>query len=250
MDTDTKTCKLQCTTNYWANWSSTHNRMSDVLDQRCTSGNCKHWDYAADNPFKTPRTCTVCWDFSEISSYGTWDGSPSYTQYEITGVATDIPFLLDAYTQTCELVCKVGYWSNWDSSWDIKSNEWDQRCTSDNCKRFDWAADKATEPSTKCTQCWADSDMSVGDWTKFDGYRSYFAQELIAREPSGSFTNVSGVCHLNCKPGYWANMNSDYNTASTEYDQRCTSDNCRDWNYAGDSDPPTTCTSCWRKADM
>jgi hypothetical protein len=57
---------------------------------------------------------------------------------------------------------------------------------------------------------------------------------MAGRDTAGPFVaNASNQCELFCFAAhYWTNTNSVYNKALTPIDQRCTSANCKHWNYA------------------
>jgi hypothetical protein len=170
-------CNLQCAPGYWANQASTYNTASDALDQRCTWHNCKNWDYNANDPLRTAKTCTLCWDHADISAYATWDAKSSYKDKELVGRDTAEPFRL--HTGQCGLQCKLGFWSNWKSAYNSASDALDQRCTSDNCKDWDYTSANSSDHAKKCTMCWDKLDMA--DYTKWDGRGSYTEQEIQYR---------------------------------------------------------------------
>jgi hypothetical protein len=170
-------CNLQCAAGYWANQASTYNTASDALDQRCTWHNCKNWDYNANDPLRTAKTCTLCWDHADISAYATWDAKDSYKDKELVGRDTAEPFRL--HTGQCGLQCKLGFWSNWKSAYNSAPDALDQRCTSDNCKDWDYTSANSSDHAKKCTMCWDKLDMA--DYTKWDGRGSYTEQEIQYR---------------------------------------------------------------------
>ena len=86
------------------------------------------------------------------------------------------------------------------------SNVWDQRCTSDNCKNWVYAAD--SDVATKCTECWANSDIDT--YLNFDGKGSYSEQELSGRNTTEPFTKNSDQCVLQCGIDYWSNWGSTH----------------------------------------
>jgi hypothetical protein len=65
-----------------------------------------------------------------------WRGSDTYTQQEHLHKRGIQPWLLDG--TECVLHCKDGYWSNEDSAHNKAADPLDQRCTSDNCKDWDY----------------------------------------------------------------------------------------------------------------
>merc|ERR1711957_823791 len=108
-----------------------------------------------------------------------------------------------------------------------------------------------------CQECWTIGELS--NYSSWDGKGSYTEQEIAGMYETTPFikrfdTNKLGHCELQCKTGYWSNYRSSYNTASEMNDQRCTYDNCKNWDYTDvTSDPlPTakTCTTCWTKDDI
>merc|ERR1712146_639310 len=92
-----------------------------------------------------------------------------------------------------------------------------------------------------------------------EGRGSYTEQEILGIHEKTPFIkrfnyNRLGQCELQCKEGYWSNYRSSYNTASEMNDQRCTYDNCKNWNYSDVTSNPLptakTCTTCWTKDDI
>ena len=240
-------CKLNCGTGYWANWESTYNsKGTDVWDQRCTSFNCKNWNYGSELPANTAKTCTICWDWADITDYANWDAKSTYKEQEMTGALQSKPFSVDLTTKNCELHCAAGYWSNWQSKVYPNSDEYDQRCTSDNCKSWNHAADSAAEPSTKCTECFTQAEMLI--YNNWDARGSYpeFAVEfrklgtLVGERP---WELTSNECILHCQDGYWSNISIVTNVL----DQNCIYDNCKTWNTAVGV---KSCTSCWAHGDL
>jgi len=66
--------------------------------------------------------------------------------------------------------------------------------------------------------------------------------------------NDSKVCEIQCKEGYWANTISYYNKSVDGNDQRCTYNNCKNWDYDDITSVPRmtakTCKLCWDKDDV
>jgi hypothetical protein len=54
---------------------------------------------------------------------------------------------------------------------------------------------------------------------------------MVGRLTTEPFSLVSNQCKLNCATGYWSNWQSNYNPSVDPLDQRCTYDNCKNWNY-------------------
>jgi hypothetical protein len=109
-------CVLHCKDGYWSNEDSVHNKSADPLDQRCTSDNCKDWDYDLGSVSITPAPCKTCWDKDDVATWGNWDGRLSYTEKEMEGKDPNIPFGNISGTSECKLQCDTGYWSNWESN--------------------------------------------------------------------------------------------------------------------------------------
>jgi hypothetical protein len=205
------------------------------LDQRCTSDNCKTFDTAI-----SPKHCKTCWDTADaITNYNSWPARLTYTGSELVGVLQANPFELDGAAHTCVLQCKAGYYRP------PYSDPLLQECLicSDNCKTCVTAEDN-------CTSCWQDAGITNADWVGSDTYTD---QEVMHRHAASPFTHFASEnrCILNCKDHYWSNDSSTYNKASDPLDQRCTSTNCKAWDYAANlaSNTPDTCAQCWANAD-
>jgi hypothetical protein len=231
LNPSTSQCELECDPKYWSNINSSFNTAADEYDQRCTSNNCKNWDYNANSPQKTAKICTQCWYGSDIFPYRNWDGYKSYTEQEMIGFLKFLPFTHNYVTHQCELRCDPKYWSNWKSGVGQSADEYDQRCTSNNCKTWDYSISTAT--AKNCKTCWTEADIFT-DYNSWDAKNSYLQQELVGRLQTEPFKldPISKKCDLQCQTTYWSNLNSKSGKAADELDQRCTSDNCKNWNYA------------------
>ena len=141
--------------------------ITDGLDQRCTSNNCKDWDWGAQMSGRKATNCTVCWAPVDFYNHSTWDARESYTAAEIAGSDSTTPFRLD--NGKCIVQCKAGWWSNWGSKNYGTTHTLDQRCTSNNCKT--WRYDLGNKASTSCEECWEEPDLA--DYDNWDGKASY-----------------------------------------------------------------------------
>ena len=110
-----------------------------------------------------------------MASYNTWLGKQTYAETEVTGRLAAAPFTLESHT--CLLTCDTGYWSNWGTGSaliDATDPELDQRCTSDNCRKFD-----VTQSAKHCTECWDTADMAT--YSAWIGRGSYTEAEVAGR---------------------------------------------------------------------
>jgi len=57
LDDTTKTCALQCSTEYWSNHEATYNKAANGSDQRCNYANCKNWNSTGSSKMP-PNLCT------------------------------------------------------------------------------------------------------------------------------------------------------------------------------------------------
>jgi hypothetical protein len=229
-DSADKICVLQCRPDFWANKSSAWDAAADVFDQRCTSTNCKSWDYASNLDAHTSEVCTACWDTADMSTYASWDGRTSYTEQEVAGRLSPVPFYHDPTTKQCNLQCSTGYWSNSGSAYNTAADVWDQRCTWDNCKHWDY---NSSVDAKSCSACWSNSDIST--YSGWDARGSYRESEVSGRDLSLPFLHDDNMCILQCAAGYWANWGTAADLISAtdpELDQRCTSDNCKTFDAA------------------
>jgi hypothetical protein len=244
-DPEKKICTLSCRQGFWSNIASNFNRASDGNDQRCTFDNCKDWDYST--PGTTSQTCKTCWTKADLDTYAEWDGRSSYTREELEGQIIEIPFVKNT-DNICELQCGSGYWSNAKSTFGRASNGNDQRCTYNNCKQWNFKVSGAK--NNACTECWNIDDIAA--YSSWDVRSDYSLAEVLGMNQKTPFKidNDTNQCQLQCADGYWSNFKSSFNRAANANDQRCTSDNCKDWDYFSGTGLPTTCTRCWIYADM
>jgi hypothetical protein len=84
------------------------------------------------------KACSACWDDSDMTPYSTWDGRGSYSEQEVTDRSPQNSFILEHQSSKCVLQCGLGFWSNYNSQFNKAANEYDQRCTSFNCKDWQW----------------------------------------------------------------------------------------------------------------
>jgi hypothetical protein len=248
LDTGTNQCGLRCDPGYWSNWRSTHNAASDALDQRCTWHNCKNWDYNANDPLRTAKTCTLCWDHADISAYATWDAKDSYKDKELVGRDTAEPFRL--HTGQCGLQCDSDYWSNWQSTYNSASDAHDQRCTYNNCKSWGYANADLAKTAKTCTLCWTEPDVS--DWSNWDVSHAYSRASVFGRDASEPFRlNTNKECELVCKAHYWSNLQATTGNPAADFnDQKCTSTNCKLTDYTVSKNTGEECTVCWDDDDI
>ena len=79
----------------------------------------------------------------------------------------------------------------------------------------------------------------------------YTEQEIFGVNVETPFTlnDTTKFCEINCKTGFWSNINSSYNKADDGNDQRCTSNICKNWDYENlkqnDEDKYNICSECW-----
>ena len=174
-----------------------------------------------------------------MAVHASWPAKLTYTTAEMIGVLQTNPFELDAAAHTCVLQCKAGYFRP------PYSDPLLQECVicSDNCKTCVTSAEN-------CTSCWQDAGITDSSWVGSDTYTD---QEVMHRHSTSPFTHDASdnTCILNCKDHYWSNDSSTYNTASDPLDQRCTSTNCKAWDYAASltTNTPDTCSQCWSNTD-
>ena len=110
-----------------------------------------------------------------MASYNTWLGKQTYAETEVTGRLVAAPYRLESHI--CLLTCETGYWSNWGTGSHLISATdpaWDQRCTSDNCKKFD-----VTQSAKHCTECWDTADMAT--YSNWIGRGSNHIAEVTGR---------------------------------------------------------------------
>jgi len=121
------TCILQCKSGYY------RPPYSDPLHQECLicSDNCKTCSESAEN-------CTSCWQDAGIIDHEAWVGNDTYSQQEIMYRHSTVPFSHDTETKRCILNCKDAFWSNDNSIFNKAIDPLDQRCTSNNCKSWDY----------------------------------------------------------------------------------------------------------------
>ncbi len=63
------------------------------------------------------------------------------------------------------------------------------------------------------------------------------------------FKLEENVCKIKCLPDYWSNIASTFNTAADGNDQRCTYNNCKNWDYAAGVTDNKTCTCLLSTSD-
>ena len=201
-----------------------------------------------------------------MADYDNWGGKSVYSTDEIYGIHADTPFVLnknisvfDYDKNICDMQCKSGFWSNASSMYNRLQYGNDQRCTLAACKNWDYDNLKNNNENkwNVCSECWGPGELSYYD--VWDGKTGFTNQEVLYAHKKQPFVrryfgNTTGHCQLQCESGFWSNYSSSYNTAADMNDQRCTYDNCKNWNYSDTtSDPlPTakTCTTCWSKDDV
>jgi len=135
----------------------------------------------------------------------------------------------------------------------------DQRCTYAGCKNWDYDNLKNNNEDkwNKCSECWGAGELSY--YNGWDGKTGFTQQEVLYAHQEQPFvrryySDTTGHCELQCQTGFWSNYKSSYNTASEMNDQRCTYDNCKNWDYTDNTSDPLpsakTCTTCWTKDDV
>jgi hypothetical protein len=151
------------------------------------------------------------------------------------------PFNLE--NNMCLLQCDTGYWQNYATSLvDSTDPTRDQRCSSDNCKRFD-----NTQSPAHCTECWNTDDMAT--YNIWIGRGSYTETEVTHRLLLEPFKLTSNICVLQCTAGSWSNYNKTglISAGDPARDQRCSSDNCKTFEVTQHA---KHCKTCWTQADM
>jgi len=155
--------------------------------------------------------------------------------------------------------CQYGYWSNLKSTFNTATEPNDQRCTYNTCKNWDYenVDDVGENLPDFCSTCWDKNDMII--YNNWDGRGTFTKQEVQGRHQEVPFKRQlsgpkKGQCELQCKDGYWSNYASDYNTAIEPNDQRCTYNNCKNWDYFDTTTSPEitakSCHLCWNESDM
>jgi len=124
---------LKCSVGYWANSESINYPNSSINGQKCTSVNCKTYDYEKEifTNAQLNKPCKECWDKNDLSwtsnkdimiKYENWDAMSNYKWEELSGRDLDNPFVkktkfVDNYevktADICELNCKVGFWQDY-----------------------------------------------------------------------------------------------------------------------------------------
>ena len=105
-------CALQCDTGYWSNLNSSStliNLVEPAPDQRCSSDNCKTFNYN-----HSPDDCITCWNETDMNVYSAWFARASYKEAGVSGRLQAEPFKLN--TDHCQLQCGAGFWSNYGTS--------------------------------------------------------------------------------------------------------------------------------------
>jgi hypothetical protein len=243
-------CRLICEPSYWSNFGSYYNPTTDANAQICTYMNCKAWNHTDLHPTRDSKHCTQCWSGSDVDKYPNWDGKGPFSQVDIKGRDPETPFVLNS-DGVCELQCKPGWWTNWDSTVNAVTDQHAQKCTYDNCKSFDSEATDAS--SDNCETCWSRDDVDNPEWA---GRHSYTKAEIISGMADGEpfifeiDSTGKGQCVLNCKPEYWSNHASGSGKAVDMNDQRCTYKNCKAWDHESPTGYSSFCTACWDKSDL
>jgi hypothetical protein len=108
------------------------------------------------------------------------------------------------------------------------------------------SADLTKNPDT-CSTCYAKSEMTSDLHSQiFDFY--YPGKSISSANDANPFVLQNDQCDLNCDPGTWLNR-----FGPTQYDQACTSYNCKNWdlgNYWDEVSTPYRCNECWTADDV
>jgi hypothetical protein len=101
-----------------------------------------------------------------------------------------------------------------------------------------------------CTVCWGTDDLA--DHPSWDAKSTYSIHEVSGTTVAEPFKldDADKVCKIQCLPDYWSNAKSTYGRASIGNDQRCTYNNCKNWDYEGGVTDNKTCTVCWGTDDL
>jgi hypothetical protein len=82
------------------------------------------------------------------------------------------------------------------------------------------------------------------------GKQTYAETEVAGRVLAQPFNLENNTCLLTCTTGYWANWGTGghlIDSTDPAWDQRCTSDNCKQFDVAQSA---KHCTACWTQTDM
>jgi hypothetical protein len=203
------------------------------LGQRCTSDNCKAYDWSDTSESNSSKKCTKCWDASEMLPYHEFKGKSSYAEIDIASRDPYSPWILNPVTSKCELACTRGYWSNANSTVNKKTDPLFYHCSSDNCHT--WNTGLATDSPEKCQTCW--DKAQVDTWGTWDGRKSYSPEAIAGRDPEQPFKPVANQCLLQCKQHYRSNWYASvkYEPTTSVLEQKCIMNNCK---VPNDSDLP------------
>jgi hypothetical protein len=143
----------------------------------------------------TTRHCKSCWSKDDMSPYTDWDARQSYTEQAVWFRELDLPWVLNPSTSRCELQCRTGYWSNWESKQYPAADDYDQRCTSNNCKKWPWGTADSAKTGDTCDECWDHADIT--DYDNWDAKASYPIETVRYRLASKPFNlNADAECAL------------------------------------------------------
>ena len=245
-------CRLNCMAGHWSNFGSFYNPTTDANAQVCTGWNCKAWNYMELHDTRDSKHCTHCWSGADVDDYASWDGKGPFSEVDIEGRDPETPFALNS-DGVCELQCKPGWWTNWNSTVGAITDPHAQKCTYDNCKSYD--SDAADASSDNCKTCWSRDDVGHDEWA---GRNSYSVHEIAADTDQNSElfgleinpTTKKGQCVLKCKSSWWSNHESGSGKAIDMNDQRCTYKNCKAWAHESPTGRGDFCTACWDKSDL
>jgi hypothetical protein len=151
--------------------------------------------------------------------------------------------VLDPVTGICVLQCLEGYYNNLRVLYAAAPTPNDQLCVLNNCKAM-WA-----NPDD-CIKCWSKEDIELDE--KWIGRVSYAERNIEARDIEVPFELdiANKRCRLNCKQGFWSNLESTNNKAANANAQICSSDNCKSWGHHSIDSRIEVCTACWDKTDL
>ena len=88
------------------------------------------------------------------------------------------------------------------------------------------------------------------EYSKWLGKGSYSEGNVfgIDQVTPWNLDNTNRKCIINCTSGYRSNWDSSHYSTTNVLDQKCISDNCKDYNSQWGL--PSKCTECWTKDEV
>jgi hypothetical protein len=177
--------------------------------------------------------CNEC----PIKSDLTWNHSPTeitkhHPQFNRQKIDQDEPFKLDEKTRVCYMKCLNGYFSKYPSHYAKTSETSWMTCQLVTCKTAIWPV-----LYLYCSSCWSAKDMLENHY-RWDGRPTYNWEKIKDADPTTPwFHGMTAIgdhqCKLNCVNNTWSNYPRSNHWklpyAADPTQQRCTSDNCKDW---------------------